>query len=127
MGKIICKFEDGDKTYYLEWSTIADGPATFGMSLEEFTDYYKEEYGRRGLEFEFPERMARVEKIGTSSRICSSVDEVISGNRAGKGETMLTKEQIIEAFCRNNDEDKIPYGKVFNFDTEEYEDRNVGG
>jgi hypothetical protein len=41
MGRFICKFEDKDDVYYLEWSTVVDAPVTFGMSLEEFKEYYR--------------------------------------------------------------------------------------
>jgi len=110
----------------MEWSTVVDAPVTFGMTLEEFTAHYKDEYGRHGLQFEFEQRMKRVEEKGTSSQLHDSVDEVISGNRAGKNETCLTKEQIIAGYCRNRDEDRIPVGKRFNFDTEQYEDVPAG-
>ena len=98
MGRFICKFQDGDTAYYLEWSTVVDAPATRGMSLDEFTEYHRIEYGSIGLEFQ--DRMNRVEEKGTSAFDYASVDEVIEGNRAGDDETCLTKEQIIEIYCR---------------------------
>jgi hypothetical protein len=100
MPRYIVKLTD-EKTntnYYLEWSTVVDAPITYGMSLEEFNDYYKEEYGNSGLE-QLAARMERVEQKGTSSMLDASADEVISFNRAGDGETCITKEQIIQKFC----------------------------
>ncbi len=126
MPRYICKFRDGDKDYYMEWSTVVDAPVTFGMSLEEFKEHYKEEYGNQGMRMEFEERMKRVEEKGTSSRLDDSVEDMIQGNRAGKDETCLTVEQIIEGYCRNRDESRIPVGKRFNPDTEEYEDVPAG-
>lgn len=105
MGKLICKFEDGPTEYYLEWSTVVDAPITFGMSLEDFKEYYLEEYGRNGMEFDFQQRMERVEKYGTSSHLHSSVDDLIAFNRAGNNETRLTKDQIIDWYCRKGAED----------------------
>jgi hypothetical protein len=122
MGRFICKFDDGPTAYYLEWSTVVDAPVTFGMSLDEFKAYYRDEYGRQGMDFGFEERMKRVEEKGTSSQLDSCVDDVISGNRAGKDETCLSKEQIIEWYCRRKDEHGIPHGLQFNPDTEEYEE-----
>jgi hypothetical protein len=115
MGRFICKVTDpqDNKDYYLEWSTVVDAPVTWGMTLEKFEEYYREEYGRRSMDFEFIERMDRVEKKGTSSRLDDSFDDVISCNRAGKNDTNLTKEQIIDAYCRNNYEgDDRPLGEV---------------
>lgn len=124
MPRYICKIQD----YYLEYSTIVDAPVTIGMSLDEFMDYYKDEYGRRGMEGpDFENRMKRAEEKGTSARDYEDFEELISGNRAGKDESCLSKEQIIEWYCRRREEcdqgKPCPLmGKVFNFDTEEYED-----
>lgn len=49
MPRYICKLQDGDTAYYMEWSTVVDAPVTFGMTLEEFMEHYREEYGKRGL------------------------------------------------------------------------------
>ena len=60
----------GDR--YLEWSTIVDAPVTYGMPLDEFTAYYRDQYGAEGMRA-LPERMARVEAKGTSDRISRDV------------------------------------------------------
>jgi len=81
------------------------------MPLEEFTRYYREEYGRRDMEFEFPQRMQRVEAKGNSSLLGHTTDELLAHNRAGKGETCLTKEQIIQYFVRDRNPDaELPVG-----------------
>ena len=98
MPTYICKFQDGDNCYYLEWSTIVDAPVTSGMSLEEFQNYYKENYGTKGLE-DLPFRLHRVEERGTSNPY-ESLDSLISFNRAGENESYLTKEEIIQKYCR---------------------------
>lgn len=109
MPRYICKFIDGDKSYYLEWSTIVDAPVTSGMSLEEFRGYFRDEYGRKSMA-DLEDRLKRVEEKGTSSIMHDSVDDVIALNRAGKEETRLTLEQIIEGYCRGQDGAKIPLG-----------------
>ena len=104
MPRYIVKLNDGTRDYYLEYSTIVDAPVTFGMSLEEFTDYYRKEYGENSLRFEFPERMTRVEERGTSSRIgYESAEQTMKRNRAGKNGTRLTIPQIIDLYCVNTD------------------------
>lgn len=111
---VICKFVDpkDGKAYYMEWSTISDGPNTFGMSLEEFMAFSRDEHGRAYCEneWELPARMKRVEEYGSSSRSNPTVDEVIELNRAGKEGGWLSKEEILEFFCRNRDETAVPDG-----------------
>lgn len=102
MPKYIVKLTDSatGSDYYLEWSTIVDAPVTCGMSLEEFTDHYRREYGESSMRGEFQERMQRVAANGTSYRL-GDVASVLRCNRAGENETELTQEQIIEEYCRN--------------------------
>lgn len=118
MGRFIVKFEDGNDSWYLEWSTIVDAPITYGMSKEEFFEYYKDEYGRQGLS-DLDKRMKRVEEKGTSALTYSSVDTLISCNRAGLKESCLSKEQIIDFYCKNQPSDESclpPLGKFFEED-----------
>lgn len=103
MPRIICKVNAEGRDYYFEFSTVVDAPVNAGMSLEEFTEYYREEYGRRSMEFEFPNRMKRVEEQGTSSTSGDSLEDLICCNRAGKDETRLTVEQLIDAYCVHAD------------------------
>lgn len=94
MGHSIIKLNDGTENYYLEWSSTVDAPVTFGMSLDEFKKYYRDEFGQYGFEKLGP-RLERVGRKGTSSHLDDDVDDTISHNRAGKNGTCLTKEQII--------------------------------
>lgn len=89
MPRYICKIEDK----YFEWSTIVDAPVTYGMTLEEFTQYYREEYGEQGMR-DLPERMERVEAKGTSALAYGSLDELLECNRAGENDEELTREEI---------------------------------
>lgn len=97
MPRYICKLDD----MYFDWSTVVDAPITFGMTLEEYKEYYKSEYGNLSISSgEFDRRMKRVEETGTSSLLDKSIDSVIKGNRAGPKESELTKNQLIE-YLRN--------------------------
>jgi hypothetical protein len=106
MPRFIIKLEDGDREWLLEWSTVVDAPVTYGMSRADFRTWYGIEYGERevrpslggmsNLDF----RLARVDATGSSSIDGATVDDIISGNRAGDGESELTKEEITELFCR---------------------------
>ncbi len=98
MSRMIIKLTDSQQDWYLEWSTVVDAPITYGMSLEEFKAYYKEEYGRSSMD-ELEKQLERVEEIGTSSRIHDSVDDLIAFNRAGDNESQISKEELIQKFC----------------------------
>lgn len=100
MPRYICKFTDDatQRDYYLEWSTVVDAPVTYGMTLEEFTDYYRNEYGRAG-EADLEERMKRVEAKGTSSQVDGDVRSLIRGNRAGDKESSMTYNEIVAEYC----------------------------
>ena len=100
MGRCIIKLTDEKtkKDYYLEWSSNVDAPVTYGMSLDELKEYYKEEYGDSGMR-DLPICLKRVELFGSSMVDGSTVEDVISANRAGKKEKCLSKEEIIERYC----------------------------
>lgn len=100
MPRYIIKLQDKDNVWYMEWSSIVDAPVTYGMSLEEFKQHYQEEYGARGMA-ELETRLKRVEATGTSSLLHESLDRMLVCNRAGPNEKCISKEEIIERFCRN--------------------------
>ena len=94
MGKPIIKLGE----YYLEWSSVVDAPVTFGMSLEDFKEYYRMMYGEQGMRG-LDERLARVATKGTSDFADPDVEATISGNRAGPDEARLTQEEIFITYC----------------------------
>jgi hypothetical protein len=98
MSRLIIKLQQDNQSWYLEWSSIVDAPTTYGMSLDEFKEFYREEYGRQSVK-ELEERLERVEQKGTSSMMHESADDVISFNRAGQKESKLSKQQIIDVYC----------------------------
>lgn len=101
MPRYIVKLTDPATSidYYMEWSTIVDAPVTYGMSLEEFKTYYKEEYGNQGMEG-LDKRLERVEANGTSAQI-DSYESFFNFNHAGENESPLNFEEILEQYCIN--------------------------
>ena len=97
MPRHIIKLTRGDKSYYMEWSTIVDAPVSYGMSLREFRVYYRHLYGEYGGK-DLNERLVRVEESGTSC-VDATLAEQISHNRAGPGESCLTYDGIIDRYC----------------------------
>jgi hypothetical protein len=97
MGRCIVKLPHSTRPY-LEWSSIVDAPVTRGMSLEELREHIKREYGNEGV-YGFPDRMRRVEARGSSLTDGSTARDVVSFNRAGRGETCLTMAQLVEVYC----------------------------
>ncbi len=89
---------------YFLWSSIVDSPTSYAMTLEELTEYYREEYGRRGVEDELPRSLARADEFGTSSMVRKTVKECMWLNRAGKNETALTYTQILRLVFDHEDE-----------------------
>lgn len=99
MPRYIIKLEDK----YLVWSTVVDAPITNGMTIEELTEFIEWQHGQDGLS-DLPDRLKRVEEKGISAFNYDSVDEIIAYNRAGKDETCLTKEALIEKYIMNSEE-----------------------
>lgn len=94
MGVYIIKIKDK----YLEWSTIVDAPVTYGMSLDEFKEYYRQRYGEfriRGL----GSRLELVEKKGSSDLEGMTVEDVIRFNRSGEDESCITMDEIYQKYC----------------------------
>lgn len=90
MGRYVCQYNG----HWFEWSTVVDAPLTYGMTREEFIEYYRDEYGRHNAEATMEERMARAEVKGTSAMRESSLEDLISSNRAGYKENYLTLPEI---------------------------------
>ncbi len=105
MGRCIVKL-DG---HYLEWSSVVDAPVTHGMSRVEFEAYVRDEYGAQGLR-DLPARLARADETGTSTARRESADETIWLNRAGKGETWLTRSQFVDYYVTRRGRGPKPVG-----------------
>lgn len=98
MPDYIVKIDLPEGPRYLLWSSIVDAPVTFGMSLDEFREFYQAENGRSSM-LGLEDRLVRVENRGTSAHHYASGRELMKHNRAGKDETCMTYEQIVEVYC----------------------------
>ena len=96
MPKYIIKLSGKGGDFYLEWSTVVDAPTTYGMSLEEFKKFYREEYGNHEMQ-DFPQRLEMVEKTGCSG-YNETLDGLLSCNRAGDKEAEISKEEIFKKY-----------------------------
>lgn len=125
MGNVIIKLVDVDnKEYYLEWTSISDSPITYGLSLKEFKDYYKEEYGLSSMD-SLEQSLKRVEETGTSS-IMMSLEDIIRSNHAGDDGECLTLEEIIDKYCRNVEfEYDIELEELSNISNDSYITREI--
>ncbi len=93
MSKMLIKIEH----WYFEWSTIADAPTTKGMELPLLAYHIAESYGESGLR-DLPMRLDRIRQTGTSSIDGTTLDELLSANRAGPGEKHLTAEELLAQY-----------------------------
>jgi hypothetical protein len=80
------------------YSTVTDVPIfSRGVSAEELREYIKFSFGNQGLE-QLPARIERARKIGTSSILGESLEQLIKLNRAGKSEAPLPVTEFIDQF-----------------------------
>ncbi len=98
MPHYIVKLETPKGPRYLDWSTVVDAPVTYGMTLDAFKAWYRDEHGEQGMRT-LPARLARVEANGTSDMTPTSAADLLSCNRAGEKEARLTVAEIIAKYC----------------------------
>ena len=99
MPRHIGKIEDK----YFEYSEVTDAPATILMSLEEFLEFYLEEYGRASI-WSLQERLDRADLKRTSSMLDASFEDMISGNRYGEGGACLSPEDFVARLQKETQE-----------------------
>lgn len=96
---------------FMEWSTVVDAPVTWGVPLREYKRYYKERYGSDGMKH-LATVLADIERTGAATAFGETAEQAVLCNRAGRGETGLTLQQIIEHWCSNErDDSKRPTGE----------------
>ncbi len=89
MPRFLVCLRSGVDAWVLEWTTNCDAPVTTGTHV-------------RDLQVT-TERIERALWNGTSSRAyMKSGEATVLFNHAGVGETVLTVEQIIDAYCRRS-------------------------
>lgn len=100
MGRSVIKHVVDGTPRYLIWSTVVDAPITFGMTKAELVDYWDDEYGRSGV--------LSLEHWLSNPR---TLEDEAAFNRAGKDETTLTIEQLVEFyFVRCDPDAELPMG-----------------
>lgn len=119
MGRGIVKL---GKEWYVEWSTVVDAPVTFGMNREELIEYLFEQEGYKWHDLDDPRileiierdvsnRLERIDQKGTSFYHYRSAD-FIKYNRAGKNETRLDLNQLIDWYCIQKKDPEIEGEKL---------------
>jgi hypothetical protein len=104
MGRFIVKHTVDGKDLYQVWSTIVDAPITGAGTLDQIKNYWREEFGRTGAE--------DLERwIECRSDFFKTVKKAAVCNRAGKNETRLTEEQIIDYYFIKRGVNDPPQGK----------------
>lgn len=78
---------------FVMWSTIVDAPVSEPMTLEQLTRYMRKEGGEEAIRA-LPERLARVDAKGTSAINDADANDTMWMNRAGAGESRLTRAQL---------------------------------
>ena len=94
MPRSILYFKKIDK--FITWSTIVDAPVTWFMNESQYRKYYKEEYGRTGMDG-LDKKIEDAKNTG-SNWAGYSLEDVITGNRAGEDETDLSEDEIIKEY-----------------------------
>ena len=82
-----------NKEYWLGWSSIVDAPITIGMTISDYREWYRKEYSSSLL------------NDLLNGRVISEYD-AIRYNRAGENEKQLTKEELLDEYCRNKEEER---------------------
>lgn len=104
MGKLAFKIVDEkfNKEYIIEWSNISNYFISYGMSEDQYREHCREEYGNEFMINEFEDDLKRINKTGSNSRTgLTTLDYCINNNFNGKNEDTMSKEEILENYCRN--------------------------
>lgn len=110
MGRGIIALKDKqENVYYLDWSTICDAPVTNGMTRKELIQYLAENRGykkcRCGCNCAAEAVLAHIDKYGHSwTGLSKPVEDIISHNRAGTGDTSLTIDELIQYYCLSEED-----------------------
>ena len=88
------------KDLYFLWSDVVDAPISNGMTEQQTRKVVVDRAGERARERavrELDAQIERADKTGTSHRV-RSLEDLLAGNRAGKGEKKLTADEIYEQY-----------------------------
>lgn len=90
---VVLKLPNGN---YMLWSTVGEGPISYGLPLREFETLWRDLYGSEGMK-QWVDTLRKVEKWGSSSP-GSSAEKIMSMNSAGRGGAELTFQEIMAQF-----------------------------
>lgn len=98
--RYIIRLEDPDEidTWYMEWSTHAKAPLCRGLPKSEFRDWYLNKYKNYPWD-KLEKRLDNVDTFGSDKPGSTTVEDIISNNKAGNNGYCLSKEEIIDKFC----------------------------
>lgn len=82
--------------YYFVWDEKFKHPVSHGMKKNELLEWLQVEERQDALD-SFDNRIKRADETGSSSAY-QNIDSLIKGNKAGKNNESLTKEQIFEEY-----------------------------
>lgn len=101
MGRAIFKVTtDSGEERFLVWSSIVDAPVTFACTAEEIVAVFVEDAIQDTTRM-VQGMLDRARETGSSSSFgCTVIADVVTGNRAGPGESTLTEDEIIEFYVR---------------------------
>lgn len=105
MSRFIVKHTMDGTDLFQVWSTIVDAPITGVGDLADLRAYWREEYGRQGIE-DLERRME-----APNGRAFSTIDDAVTCNRAGKDGTRLTKQQVVDYYFVARGLDDPPLGR----------------
>ena len=94
---------------FIHWSSVTDAPESPLLPENLFKEYWYAEYGRSGW-VDYANMIADTKKYGCSHRN-STVDKIISDNRAGDKDKKLTKKQIIEAYTCDTSKEFLEWSR----------------
>lgn len=127
MGQFVIKLVDlkKDREYYLLWSTVTDAPVTSGGNLKKMKAYILKKKGEEGLA-DFEQSLPWLEEYHHNiqwdkGRLITK----IGLNRAGRNESSLNYQQLIETYCKGkpiDDMDKKPLGVHLKDDDDPHDD-----
>lgn len=101
MGRMIAEF--GGR--YVEWSSVVDAPTTYLMTEEELKTFLLQEYGYKDGLQDLNDRLERVRKTGTSSRMRETKESLLRGNHAGeKGANIATEAEMVAKYTQPSEE-----------------------
>lgn len=111
MGRAIISFEHAGERWFAVWSSVVDAPLTCALTEPELREWFTWQYGAQGASG-WAAAVWLAKEFGTSDRRDDGAQETAALNRAGRGETQLTWEQLVEQMVRQREEASFQFDGV---------------